>query len=84
NFRAKYNKEPDTYAALAYDSAKLIMEGITKNGATRDGIMNYLSQVKDFSGVAGPISFDSKHDVTRGIIVMTVKDGKMVPADVQP
>lgn len=83
-FRSKYNKEPDTYAALAYDSAKLIMEGISKNGATRDGIMNYLSQVKDFSGVAGPISFDSKHDVTRGIIVMTVKDGKMVPTDVQP
>ncbi len=29
-FKAKYNKEPDTYAALAYDSAKLIFAAIEK------------------------------------------------------
>lgn len=81
-FRAKYNKEPDNYSALAYDSAKLILEGIKQNGATREGITKYLNGVKDFPGVAGPISFEN-NDVTRGIIILTVKDGKIVPADVQ-
>ncbi|SCG82063.1 Leu/Ile/Val-binding protein homolog 1 [Proteiniborus sp. DW1] len=81
-FRSKYNKEPDNYSALAYDSAKLILEGMKQNGATREGITKYLNEVKDFPGVAGPISFEN-NDVTRGIIILTVKDGKIVPADVQ-
>lgn len=81
-FRAKYNKEPDNYTALAYDSAKLILEGMKKNGATREGITKYINETKDFPGVAGPISFEN-NGVTRGIIILTVKDGKIVPADVQ-
>ncbi len=81
-FKAKYSKEPDTYAALAYDSAKIIIEGMKQNGATREGIDKFLSTSKDFPGVAGPITFE-KNNVTRNIIILTVKDGKIVPADVQ-
>lgn len=84
SFREKYNKEPDTYAALAYDSAKVILKAIEEKGATREGIKSYLSEVKDFPGVAGPISFDEKNDVTRGITILQVKNGEIVPAEVQP
>lgn len=82
-FRAKYDKDPDTYAALAYDSAKLIFAGIEQNGESREGIMKFLDEVEDFPGVAGPISFDDNHDVIRNIVVLTVKDGKIVPAEEQ-
>ena len=82
-FKEKYDKEPDTYAALAYDSAKIILEAMQENGTNREAIKNYLDNVKDFPGVAGPISFVN-NDVTRGIIILTVKDGKIVPAEVQP
>ena len=82
-FKAKYNKEPDTYAALAYDSAKIILKGMEENGPTREGIKKYLDEVKEFPGVAGPITFKN-NGVTRGIIILTVKDGKIVPAEVQP
>lgn len=83
-FSTKYSKEPDTYAALAYDSAKLVLEAMAKNGATREGISKYLDEVNEFPGVAGPISFDDNKDITRSIIVLTVKDGKIVPAEIQP
>ncbi|NLX63143.1 MAG: ABC transporter substrate-binding protein [Tissierellia bacterium] len=79
-FRERYGKDPDTYAALAYDSAKLILAAIEQNGASREGIMKFLDEVEDFPGVAGPISFDENHDVVRNIVVLTVKDGKIVPA----
>ncbi len=79
-FRAKYNKDPDTYAALAYDSAKLTFSAIEKDGESREAILKYLDEVEDFPGVAGPISFDENHDVIRNIVVLTVKDGKIVPA----
>ncbi|AFS79413.1 ABC transporter branched-chain amino acid-binding protein LivK [Gottschalkia acidurici 9a] len=82
-FKAKYGKEPDTYSALAYDSAKILLKAIEENGENRQGIKKYLEEVKDFPGVAGPITFKD-NDVTRGIIILTVKDGKIVPAEVQP
>ncbi len=82
-FRAKYNKDPDTYAALAYDSAKLIFAAIEENGESREGIMKFLDEVEDFPGVAGPISFDEENNVVRNIVVLTVKDGKIVPAEEQ-
>lgn len=78
-FRSKYNREPDNYSALAYDSAKIILEGMKQNGATRDGITKYLNEVKDFPGVAGPITFVN-NDVTRNIVVLEVVNGKIVPA----
>lgn len=81
-FRAKYNKEPDNYAALAYDSAKLILEGMKQNGATREGITKYLQEIKDFPGVAGPISFEN-NDVTRNILILEVKNGKISLSDIQ-
>lgn len=82
-FRAKYNKEPDTYAALAYDSAKMVIDGMKQNGVSREGILKFLKDAKDYPGVAGPITFVN-NDVTRGIIVIEVKDGKFVPAKDQP
>ncbi len=81
-FREKYNKEPDNYAALAYDSAKLILEGMKQNGPTRDGITKYLNEVKDFPGVAGPISFVD-NDVTRNILILEVIDGKISLSNTQ-
>lgn len=81
-FRAKYNKEPDNYAALAYNSAKLILEGMKQNGATREGITKYLQEIKDFPGVAGPISFEN-NDVTRNILILEVKNGKISLSDIQ-
>ena len=82
SFRAKYNKEPDNYTALAYDSAKLILQGMKENGATREGITKYLNEVKEFPGVAGPISFVD-NDVTRNILILEVKNGEIVVSDDQ-
>lgn len=82
SFRAKYDKEPDNYSALAYDSAKLILAGMKEKGATREGITEYLQEVNEFPGVAGPISFEN-NDVTRSILILQVKDGQIVLADKQ-
>ncbi len=81
-FKTKYNKEPDTYAALAYDSARLLLKAIAEKGTDRKQIKKYLETVKDFPGVAGPVSFKN-NDVERGIIILTVKGGKIVPVDIQ-
>ncbi|MEG0371699.1 MAG: ABC transporter substrate-binding protein [Clostridium sp.] len=79
-FRGKYQKDPDTYAALAYDSAKILLKAIEEKGEDRAAIKGYLDTVKEFPGVAGPITFD-KNEVNRKILILKVKDGKIVPVE---
>ena len=83
-FIERYGKEPDTSAALAYDAAKILIEAIRKNGASREGIYTYLTKLNEYPGVTGNITFDAKHDVPTKIIMLTVKDGKFVPDALQP
>lgn len=83
-FKDRYNKEPDGYTALAYDSAQLLIEAIKKNGASCEGIYEYLSRVEDYPGITGKITFDNNHDVKSKIVILTIKDGKIVKDDIQP
>jgi branched-chain amino acid transport system substrate-binding protein len=86
NYEELVKKNNDPYnimfAALSYDAASLILEGMKKDGATSEGIKKYLDGVKDFDGVTGKLSFDDKHDVVRagtdGVYVLEVKGGKYV------
>lgn len=83
-FTKRYGREPDTHAALAYDTAKILIEAIRKNGGSREGIYEYLKELKNYPGVTGDITFDDRHDVKSKIIMLTVKDGKIVPDVLQP
>jgi branched-chain amino acid transport system substrate-binding protein len=86
NYEALAKKNNDPYnimfAALHYDAAAVILEGMKKNGPTSEGIRNFLKEVKDFDGVTGKLSFDQNNDVVRagskGIYVLEVKNGKYV------
>jgi branched-chain amino acid transport system substrate-binding protein len=80
----KKNKDPYNimFAALSYDAASMILEGMKKNGPTSEGIKKFLDEMKDFDGVTGKLSFDKTHDVTRagtlGVYIVEVKGGKYV------
>lgn len=69
------------FAALTYDSAGMILEGIKKNGPTSEGIKKFLDE-KDFDGVTGKLSFNKEHDVQRagtgGVYLFEIKGGKYV------
>jgi branched-chain amino acid transport system substrate-binding protein len=80
----KKNKDPYNimFAALSYDAASMILEGLKKNGPTAEGIKKYLDNVKDFDGVTGKLSFNKDHDVVRsgneGVYIVEIKGGKYV------
>ena len=86
NYQELTEKNHDPYnlmfAALGYDSASMILEGMKKNGPTSEGIKKYLDNVKDFNGVTGKLSFDKTHDIARagteGVYVLEVQNGKYV------
>ena len=61
-----------------------MINAIRENGASREGIYRYLSELKEYPGVAGNIAFDATHDAEIKMITLTVKDGKIVLDKVQP
>jgi len=86
NYEELVKKNNDPYnimfAALHYDAASMLLDGMKKNGPTSEGIKKYLDNMKDFDGVTGKLSFNKEHDVVRagteGVYIVEVKGGKYV------
>ncbi len=78
SYKAKFNSEPETYAAYGYDSAKVLVNAIDKvcksdRAAIRDAVM----ATKDFTGITGTWSFDANGDTTLSVMSGSiVKNGK--------
>lgn len=76
DFKAKYNKEPDAFAALGYDLAKFAADGIARaEKVDGESIKNALEATKDFVGVTGSFSVDENHNPVKAIVVIGLKDG---------
>lgn len=76
NYKNKYNSEPDAFAALAYDTTKLLTEAI-KNAGSTDGeaIKNALKDIK-ITGVTGDIYFDANRSAIKGASIVKVNGNK--------
>lgn len=78
-YQEKYNAVPDSFAALGYDSAKLLAQAITDAGsADPEKVAIALSQMKDFPAITGTMSYNEKHNPVKNIVVIEYKDGKLV------
>lgn len=77
-YKAKYNKEPDQFAAQAYDALYIIADALEKAGTTSDAkkLRDSLAAVKDFHGVTGKFAFDANRNPAMDVTVLIVKDGK--------
>jgi len=83
-YRAKYNEEPDFFAAHAYDTMNIVAALIEVAGPDRKAIRDAFTKIKDVPSVIyGKVTFDP---VTRRVakpqfVDLMVKDGKFVPWD---
>jgi len=77
-YKAKYGIMPDTFAALSYDATTMLLKAIdsVKKPAQQD-IVKYLSSLKNHKGVTGNISFDSKGDAVKSVVLLKVEKDKV-------
>jgi len=83
-FGAKYKddkgqpKVPDALAALAYDAANILLQGIKEAGA--DDTTKVKDALKKISvnAVSGQIKFDANDNPVKSATILAVKDGKVV------
>lgn len=73
----KYGKEPDQFAAQAYDGLYLYAEAIKNAGeADRDAVRDALAEIKDFEGILGTMSFDEVGDIVMDPTVLVIEGGQ--------
>jgi branched-chain amino acid transport system substrate-binding protein len=81
-FRARYQRDPDGNAALAYDATMLIARAIAEAGTSRSRIRQWLARLDEstpFPGVTGPIRFLPSGDVVgRGVTITRVRSGALL------
>ena len=75
-YKAQYGLEPDAFAALGYDSMKVLVDAVQRAG-TIDGpaLQQALKGTKSFEGVTGRITMDENRNASRGVI-LRLQDGK--------
>lgn len=72
NYRAKFNQEPDSIAALAYDAVKVLADAITRAGST-DGVkLRDALATSDVPGVTGHLKMNAKRNVDKPAVIQEV------------
>ncbi|HHV71233.1 MAG TPA: ABC transporter substrate-binding protein [Clostridia bacterium] len=75
-YKAKFNEDPDMFAAQAYDAAMILIEAIKKAGTTDPAaIQAELAKTKDFPGITGKTSFTENGDAVKDILILKVENG---------
>ena len=76
-FKAKYNEDPDQFAAQAYDTLHIVAKAINAAGAPDSEKIRAALAKTTYSGVMGPFSFSEGRDPadTSGVVVLVMKGG---------
>ncbi|MFO0995748.1 MAG: ABC transporter substrate-binding protein [Alphaproteobacteria bacterium] len=86
------NSEPDAFAALGYDSVRLLASAIERAGRDDPGaVLDALASTRNFKGVTGTFSYaDSSHIPTKSVSIVEIRKGKrrlakeFIPSAVPP
>ncbi|MCQ4923113.1 ABC transporter substrate-binding protein [Tissierella carlieri] len=79
DYKAKYDKEANAFAALGYDAYMVIIDAIEKAGSTDSVVIrDKIAATKDFVGSTGIITLDENGDAVKSAVINQVKDGKFV------
>ncbi len=76
-YRAAYNQEPNSVAALTYDSMQLLFQAIRSQGSWEpQAIRNGLVGLGRYEGVTGVIEYQNSGDPVKSVAILQIKDGK--------
>jgi branched-chain amino acid transport system substrate-binding protein len=75
-YRAAYHSEPDSMAALGYDSAKLLFAAMEKSPSL-DGkaLSAAINSTIDFHGVTGIITIDADRNARKAAVIQKIENG---------
>lgn len=79
DYRTKFNKEANAFAALGYDAYLVILDAIEKaNSVDPVKIRDEIANTSGFVGATGNISLDENGDAVKSAVINKVENGKFV------
>lgn len=79
DYKAKFNQEPDAFAALGYDAAGWLAQALKEAGqATPEKLTKALANTKEYKGVTGTFSIGADHNVVKSAYIVELQNGKEV------
>ncbi len=72
SYRARYNREPDAIAALAYDAVKVLADSMTRAGSTEGPKVRNALASADLPGVTGRLKMNEKRNVDKPAVIQQV------------
>lgn len=74
-YKKEYNEDPNMFAALAFDSANLMIQAIETAGSKDSAKVQAAMAGITFDGVTGSFSFDAAHTPIKSVLVVELVDG---------
>jgi branched-chain amino acid transport system substrate-binding protein len=80
-YKAKYNSAPDAFAALSYDSTKILLDAIAASGDYSPAKVIEAMKATDLDSVTGHITFDENRSAVKSATVIQVNGENKVLVD---
>lgn len=83
SFNAKYNEEPNSFAALGYDCVYMLRDAIAKAGTLDNAAVRTALEQTNGNYVTGHLTFDAKHNPVKSAVMLEIvkgNDGKLTTA----
>lgn len=77
-YRQRYHSEPSLFSAQAYDATRIVLEAIQRGGSSGAAVRDFLAKSQDLATLTGPASFNSRGTLDRQVLLIQVKQGKLV------
>ena len=81
SYKKEYNKEPDAFAALSYDTSKILVKAIEKAGKTDGAAIKDALAGMEMNSVTGNIKFGSDRSAIKSATIIKVDGNNKVLAD---
>jgi branched-chain amino acid transport system substrate-binding protein len=82
-YQARFGAQPDSLAALGYDSARVLADAIKRSGTT-DGakLRDAIASTKNFTGVTGMINLGpDRNPIGKKLVVLEIRNGQLMLKD---
>ena len=78
-YRARFGRDPDSIAALAYDSVKVLVDAITRAGSTEGQKVRDALATTNVAGVTGQLRMNAQRNVDKPAVIqeVTFANGEM-------
>ena len=73
SYRARFGREPDSIAALAYDAIKVLADAFTRAGTTDGEAVRDALATSDVAGVTGQLTMDENRNVSKPAVIEEVR-----------